>query len=99
MTIKFWKKKLIDQIYALPEKKIVIIADIGLTNNYLVYIDKIESASTNISPDDYKEYFQQSKIKMANSFFNTYDSYLNEKYKININYKALNKVNSYFRWN
>ena len=94
---KVLKKELIEQIYALPEKKIVIIADIGLTNNYLVYIDKIESASTNISPDDYKEYFQQSKIKMANSFFNTYDSYLNEKYKININYKALNNIKNYLR--
>ena len=94
---KVLKKELIDQIYAYPEKKIIIIADIGLSNNYLVYIDKIESASTNISSDDYKKYFHQSKIKMANSLFNTYDSYLNKKYKININYKALNNIKNYLR--
>ena len=94
---KVLKKELIEQIYAYPEKKIIIIADIGLSNNYLVYIDKIESASTNISSDDYKKYFHQSKIKMANSLFNTYDSYLNKKYKININYKALNNIKNYLR--
>ena len=94
---KILKKELIDQLYAFPEKKIIVIADIGLSNNYLVYIDKIESASTNISPDDYKKYFHQSKIKMANSLFKTYDSYLNKKYKININYKALNNIKNYLR--
>ena len=32
------KKELVNQIYAIPEKKINLVNDIGLTENYLIYI-------------------------------------------------------------
>ena len=37
-----------------------------------------------------------SKIKIANELFNTYDNHIRNKYKIDINYKALETVKSYF---
>ena len=39
---KVLKKELINQIYAFPEKKVIIVADIGFKENFLIYIDKIE---------------------------------------------------------
>ena len=95
---KILKKELINQIYAFAEKKIIVVADIGLSENYLIYIDKIENTSIDKSADDYKKYFNLSKNKIENSLYNTYDTYLTNKYKININYKALDRIKNYFRW-
>ena len=89
---KILKKELINQIYAFAEKKIIVAADIGLSENFLIYIDKIENTSINKSSDDYKKYFQLSKNKIEKSLYNTYDTYLTNKYKININYKALDRI-------
>ena len=37
------------------------------------------------------------RISMTNSLYNTYNSYLENKYKIKINYSALNSVKDYYK--
>lgn len=93
---KILKKELISQIYAFPEKKIIVIADIGLRESFLIYIDKIESVRVDQGSEDYKKYFNLSKIQIAGNLYNTYDSYLKYKYKININQKALDSIKNNF---
>lgn len=94
---KILKKELVHQIYSFAEKKIIVVADIGLSESFLIYIDKIENISIDKNSDNYKKYFNLSKNKMAKSLYNTYDTYLTNKYKININYKALDRIKNYFR--
>ena len=86
------KQELINQIYQFSEKKVIFVADNEFLENFLIYIDKIENTSINKSSDDYKKYFQLSKDKIVKSLYNTYDTYLANKYKININYKALDRI-------
>lgn len=93
---KILKKELISQIYAFPEKKIIVIADIGLRESFLIYIDKIESVRVDQGSENYKKYFNLSKIQIAGNLYNTYDSYLKYKYKININQKALDSIKNNF---
>ena len=40
-----------------PEKKIFVINDIGLTENYLIYVDKIVNVDIDKQAEDYKNYF------------------------------------------
>ncbi len=93
---KILKKELISQIYAFPEKKIIVIADIGLRESFLIYIDKIESVRVDQGSENYKKYFNLSKIQIAGNLYNSYDSYLKYKYKININQKALDSIKNNF---
>ena len=53
------KKQLNDIINTFPEKKVIVVADIGLNESFLIYIDKIEYASIKENPEDYKKYFTQ----------------------------------------
>ena len=94
---KILKNELVHQIYSFAEKKIIVVADIGLSESFLIYIDKIENISIDKNSDNYKKYFNLSKNKMAKSLYNTYDTYLANKYKIDINYKALDRIKNYFR--
>ena len=94
---KFFKQKLINQIYSFSKNKVIIVADTSFSEIFLIYIDKIENALINKNSQDYNKYLNLSKTKIISNLSNTYDLYLNNKYKININYKALNKVNNYFR--
>ena len=86
----------VGQIYAFPEKKIIIANDINLTENFLIYIDKVIDVSINQDSEDYEKYFKLAKISITNGLFNTYDKYIKEKYEIDINYKALKTVKDYF---
>ena len=93
---KVLKKELINQIYAFPEKKVIIVADIGFRENFLIYIDKIENVSIDKNSTNYKKFLNLSKDKISSNLFNTYNSYLKNKYEININHKALDKTKNYF---
>jgi len=93
---KFLKKELVNQIYIHPEKNVIVVHDMAFKEIYLIYIDKIHNVSINEASEDYEKYMRLSKIKIANELFNTYDNYIRNKYKIDINYKALNTVKSYF---
>jgi len=90
------KQELIDQIYAFSEKKVIVAADIEFMENFLIYIDKIENVSINENFENYKKYFDLSKNEIADDLYNTYNSYLENKYEININYQALDKTKNYF---
>ena len=89
---KVLKHELLKQIYAFSENKVIVVADVNLSESFLVYIDKIENTSIDKNSENYNKYFNISQNKTTSSLYNTYDSYLKRKYKININYKALDRV-------
>jgi len=56
----------------------------------------VENVTISEQSEEYKKYVNLSKIKITNGLFNTYDEYIKKKYKIDINYKALDTVKNYF---
>tara|TARA_B100000029_G_scaffold47513_1_gene43598 strand:+ start:193 stop:1638 length:1446 start_codon:yes stop_codon:yes gene_type:complete len=82
-------KDLVDQIYTYPKNKVIAVSDLGMSKNYLVYIDKVENVSIDESSPDYQNYLKISEARIRNSLYNTYDKYLSKKYEIDINHKAL----------
>ena len=93
---KILKKELINQVYAFPAKKVFLISDIGLTENYLVFIDNIKSVTIEKNSNEYEKYVNLTKNKIAGDLYNTYDSYIKKRYEIDINYQALDTVKNYF---
>tara|TARA_B100000686_G_C16743675_1_gene948147 strand:+ start:12 stop:1451 length:1440 start_codon:yes stop_codon:yes gene_type:complete len=89
---KILKKNLVKQIYSYPEGQVIVVAEIGLTESYLVYINKIENTSIEKTSENYKKYYNLSKVRIASSIYNTYDAYLRNKYEIDINRNALEKI-------
>ena len=94
---KILKKELVKQIYTFLENKVAAIADIGMSESYLIYVDKIENVSINQNSNDYNKYFDLSKANMTSGLYNTYDSYLKNKYKIKINDLALTNIKDNFK--
>ncbi len=92
---KVLKKELINQIYAYSENKVIIVNDIGLTENFLIYIDKVENVTIEESSEEYTKYFNISKKKITNNLFNTYDTLIKKKYEIEVNKQGLDVVKNY----
>ena len=44
-----------------------------------------------------KEYFSQANMTFINNIYATYDKYINKTYKVDINYKAFEKIKNYLR--
>ena len=93
---KVLKKEVVDQVYSFAEKKIIVVNEIGFSENYLIYIDKIENVTIDKNSEEYQKYLNLSKIKIARDLYNTYDNYLGKRYKIDINYQAVDTIKNYF---
>ena len=94
---KVLKEGVVDQIYSYGKNRVIVVTDIGLSEVYLVYIDEIENVKISEDSKDKEKYFSLSKDKIVNTLYNTYDTYLKNKYKIDINYKALDGIQNYIR--
>jgi len=55
----------------------------------------VESTHIKKNDENYDKYLNLSKVKFTSSVYNTYDLYLKDKYKIDINYKALKSIKNY----
>ena len=82
---------------AIPEKKMYVFSDSDLNENLLIYVDKIEHVSIDQNSEEYDKYFLQTNAKIINNIYNIYDSYMNKKYDVDINYNAADKVKNYFK--
>ena len=94
---KILKKEIINQIYKFPSKKVIFASDENLSDNYLIYIDKINNVTIAKESEEYTKYTKLTEAKIKNNLFNAYDIYLRKKYEIDINYKALDTIENYFR--
>jgi len=94
---KLLKKELVAKIYSSSPKNVIAISDIGLTENYLVYIDSVKNVNIDKNSEDYKKYYELSKLKITENLYSSYNHYLEKKYNIDINYNALNTIKNYTR--
>ena len=90
------KKELISHVYAFPEKQIIVVNDMNFSENFLVFIDKIENVNIKSDSHEYQKYLDLSKIKITNELYNTYDNYIRKRYKVDINYQSLDIVKNRF---
>ena len=72
------------------------MTDISLSENLLIYIDKIENVTIKENSDEYQKYLDLSRIKITEELYNTYDNYIKKRYKIDINYQTLDEVKNRF---
>ena len=80
-----------------PRDLNIFASDQNLLDNYLIYIDKINNVTITKESEEYTKYTKLTEAKIKNNLFNAYDIYLRKKYEIDINYKALDTIENYFR--
>tara|TARA_Y100000590_G_C15650532_1_gene988555 strand:+ start:70 stop:1512 length:1443 start_codon:yes stop_codon:yes gene_type:complete len=90
------KKELVSQIYRFSEKRVIVVNDLSFLENYLIFIDNVQNVNISSSSDDYQKYVNLSRNSIVSKIYNTYDKYIRERYKVDINYQALDVVKNYF---
>ena len=84
-------------LYSLPINTFTLINDVD-DKIYLAKIKNYIDMNIDKNSEIYISYASKENSKMRNSILESYDFYLNDKYKININQKAINNVKNLFQW-
>ena len=92
-----FNKNFVKNIYKLPEKKMYIFSDSYMKKNFLIYIENIKHVELDKKSDQYEKYLIKSNNEIIQSLYKTFDTYISNKYKVNINYKAVERAKNYLR--
>ena len=85
----------VEILYTLPINSFTLIND-EKKNIYLAKIKKFEIQTIDSNDDLFKEYINKQNSKIKNNMLKTYDLYLNNKYKVELNQKTIERVKSSF---
>ena len=96
-TNAFKEKEIVNQIYSMNENDIAIVSSKDYKKNYLVFIKETISKKLESGNNEYEKYLKISNSNLSNKILGAYDLYLNKKYKVDINQKALDKVKNMYR--
>ena len=83
-------------IYSMPVESFLIVTD-DKENVYLLKILNMTNTKLNEDKKEYKEILLLTKDKIKNEIYSSYDQYLNNSYKVEINQNTLTRTENYFK--
>jgi peptidyl-prolyl cis-trans isomerase D len=83
-------------LYSLSINSFTLINDED-NKVYLAKIKNYKDVSLVKDSDKFKSYIAKENTNNRNTILNSYDIFLNNKYKVNINQKAINNVKNLFQ--
>ena len=93
----FFSTKSNNQIFQLREKNFTIVDEIEKNITFLILVREIQKPNLNKTSDEYSEYYHETIIGLKDNIYSSFDHYINQKYKVEINYKTLERLKNYFR--
>ena len=93
----FFSTKSNNQIFKLREKNFTIVNEIEKNKAFLILVKEIQKTSLSKASDEYDKYYYETIIGLKNSIYSSFEQYINQKYKVEINYQTLDRLKNYFR--
>ena len=93
----FFSTKSNNQIFKLQEKNLTIVDEIEKNKTFLILVREIQKPNLNKTSDEYSEYYHETIIGLKNNIYSSFDHYINQKYKVEINYQTLERLKNYYR--
>ena len=83
----------VELIYSMPINSFMLVTD----DKEIVYLLKILGIKNNDFKSGDKEIFLKTKDKIKDEIYSSYDQFLNQNYKVEINYNTLERTENYFK--
>ncbi len=83
----------VELIYSMPINSFMLVTD----DKEKVYLLKILGIKKNEFKSGDKEIFLKTKDKIKDEIYSSYDQFLNQNYKVKINYNTLERTENYFK--
>ena len=83
-------------LYSLPINSFTLIND-EENNIYLAKVKNFETQTIDSNDELFKEYINKQNSNIKNNMLKSYDLYLNDKYKVELNQKTIERVKNFFQ--
>ena len=87
---------IIKRIFQTKDGEIDLITNNSLTKNFLVLVLKTEYTSIGKDTNKYEQYEAKARLNLINKIYQSHDNNLNEKYKVELNQRTIERVKNSF---
>ena len=85
------------QIFRLPKKGFTIVSGTEKNKTFLVWLKETQIPNLDKAAEKYDKYYYETVIGLKNNIYSSYDNYIYQKYKVEINYQVLDRIKNYFK--
>ena len=82
----------IKQIFLIKDGETNLITDSKLEKNFIIFSKNTEFKKIKKDSNEYEQYKAKAKLELVNNIYKTFDDNLNQRYKVELNKKAIDRV-------
>ncbi len=86
----------IKRIFLTKNKEIDLISNNTLTKNFLIFVVSTHYKDLKKGSNEYEQYEAKARLNLINKIYQSHDSNLNEKYKVELNQRTIERVKNSF---
>ena len=87
---------IVKRIFLTKDNETNIITNSTLTKTFLISTKKTTYKDLNKSSNDYEKYEAKARLNLINKIYKSYDDSLNQKYKVELNKRTIDRVKNSF---
>ena len=87
---------IVKRIFLTNDNETNLITNSTLTKTFLISTKKTEYKKLNKSSNDYEKYEAKARLNLINKIYKSYDDSVNQKYKVELNQRTIDRVKNSF---
>ncbi|MDC0433561.1 SurA N-terminal domain-containing protein [Pelagibacteraceae bacterium] len=91
-----FEEGLVKRIFLTNDNETNLITNSTLTKTFLILTKKTDYKKLNKSSNDYEKYEAKARLNLINKIYKSYDDSVNQKYKVKLNQKTIDRVKNSF---
>tara|TARA_A100001015_G_scaffold90064_1_gene100321 strand:- start:357 stop:1814 length:1458 start_codon:yes stop_codon:yes gene_type:complete len=92
-----FSESLIKRIFLTKDGEINLITNSTLTKSFLISTKKTEYKKLSKNVDEFEKYEAKARLNLINKIYQSYDENANQKYKVEINQRTIDRVKNSFQ--
>jgi len=93
---EIFSEGILKRIFLIKDGELDLITNNTLTKNYLILSVNTNYKNLKRDTKEYEQYEAKARLNLINKIFQSHDAYLNEKYKVEINHRTVERVKNSF---
>jgi peptidyl-prolyl cis-trans isomerase D len=91
-----FEEGLVKRIFLTKDGEINLITNSTLTKTFLITTKKTEYKNLNKTGNDFEQYEAKARLNLINKIYKSYDESVNQKYKVELNQRTIDRVKNSF---
>ena len=93
---EIFSEGIIKNIFLINDGEIGLITDSNLSNNFLILALKTNYKKLDKKNNKYEQYKAKAKLNLVNRIYKIFDERINQKYKVKLNKRTIERVKNSF---